>query len=91
MAHQENNNRKETLPPNVQMNSDMDAACKSERTSNRVISSNTNKFITPYPGSGAMLILNGKWVTTKYATQIQDAIMAMDHIVFPPGEVQGKI
>ena len=60
----------------------MDIACKSKRTSNRVIASNSNKLITPYPGSGTMLIINGKWVTTKYISQIQDAIMAKDHVKF---------
>ena len=29
-AHQDNNNRKETLPPEAWMNSDMDEACRSE-------------------------------------------------------------
>jgi hypothetical protein len=35
--------------------------------------------IRPYDGSGAMLIINGKWVTTEYKTQIQTAIMKPKH------------
>jgi hypothetical protein len=34
---------------------------------------------TPYPGSGAMLIIEGKWVTTEYKQQIQTAIMKPKH------------
>ena len=64
------------------MNSNMDIAWKSERTSNRVATFNNNKFTTPYPGSRAILIINGKWATTKYASHIQDAIMSMDHVKF---------
>ena len=50
------------------MNSDMDEACKLKRTSNRVYTNNNGKFDTPYPGSGTILIINGKWITTRYAT-----------------------
>ena len=65
------------------MNIDMDDSCKNKRTSNRVITSNINKFATSYHGSGEMLIINGKWVTTKYASQIQYAVMVKDHIISP--------
>ena len=64
------------------MNINMDEAYKHERTSNIVNSNNNNKFNTPYPGSGAILIINGKLVTTKYTTQIQDGLILKDHIKF---------
>ena len=64
------------------MNRNMDIACKRNRTSNRVIAPISNKFITPYTGIGAMLIINSKCVMTKYASQIKDTIMAKDHIKF---------
>ena len=51
------------------MNTNMVKACKHERTSNRVNSNNNKKFNTPYPESRVMLIINGKWVTTRYTTQ----------------------
>ena len=36
----------------------------------------------PYAGSGAMLMINGKWVTSNYETQIQEAIMKPRHLKF---------
>jgi hypothetical protein len=36
-------------------------------------------YDTPYDGSGAMLIIDGQWVTTEYKTQIQTAIMKPKH------------
>ena len=67
-AHKDVNRRNEDLPPHVRININMDKSCMSERTSNRVINRNNNKFNTPYPRSGAMLIINGKWAITKYAS-----------------------
>ena len=83
-AHQDDNKRKEDLLPPLQMNIDIDNSRRNKRTSNRFITSNNDKFASPYPGSRAMLIINGKWVTTKYASQIQDTVMAKDHIISPP-------
>ena len=62
------------------MNIDMDNSCKSKRTSNRIINGNNDNFITPYPVSKAMLIINRKWVRIKCASQIQDTVMVKDHI-----------
>ena len=81
-AHQDMDKRRDDLPPPVQMNIDINVSRKNKQTSNKVISSNNNFFASPYPGSGAMLIINGKWATTKYASQIQDAVMAKDHLNF---------
>ena len=64
------------------MNINMDKAYKDEWTNNSVINNNNDKFTTPYPGSGGVLIINGKWVATKYASEIQDAVMSKDRIRF---------
>ena len=88
-THQDKDKHKEDLPPPVQMNIDMDVSCKNEWTRNIVINSNNENFATPYPGGGAMLIINGKWVTMKYASQIQDAVMANDHLNFSLKKIQG--
>ena len=42
----------------------------------------TPATVYPYKGTGAMLMINGKWVTTKYAEQIQEAVMKPRHIAF---------
>jgi len=33
----------------------------------------------PYPGSGAMLIINGEWVTNDYSARIKEAAMIPRH------------
>ena len=73
-AHQDDHQAFEDLTPSAQLNTSMDVASKSSRISDPVTQD------TPYPGSGAMLIIKGKWVTTKYKEQIQDALMAKDHL-----------
>lgn len=42
----------------------------------------TPKTRTPYPGSGAMLIINDKWITTSYREQIHRAFMEPGHRKF---------
>ena len=74
-GHQDKDCRVEDLPPEAQMNIDLDAVANEARL---------HKPITreqPLPGSGALLIINGKWVTTKYNEQILEALMSEAHLV----------
>ena len=75
-AHQDDSTPYCELPHPVQMNSDMDTAAKHSRIHDQITKPK------PYRGSKALLIIEGRWVTTKYAEQIQDAVMHKSHIKF---------
>lgn len=74
-SHQDDHDLLENLLLNAQMNSSMNIASKSRNNDSIV-------YDTPYPGSDAMLIINGQWVTTRYSEQIRDALMANDHLQY---------
>ena len=50
------------------INVDTDRISKEERTSGPIV------HATAYPGSGAMLIIKDKWITTSYKERICQAI-----------------
>ena len=52
----------------------MDEHAKDERTNGEVC------YDEPYTGSGAMLIINGEWVTNNYAARIKEAVMIPHHL-----------
>ena len=54
----------------------MDHEAKEERQEGHVVDQR------PYPGSGAMLQIQGEWITTKYAERIQEAALRDDHMSF---------
>ena len=58
-AHQDDKKKYEELDDEAQLNVDVDEAASEERVNGRIVSPQ------PYEGSGAMLIIDGKWVTTK--------------------------
>ena len=72
-AHQDDQTKEEDRLPEVQMNCDLDGEAKEERTDGAI------QYDKPYEGSGAMLIINNKWVTSKYALQIQEASTLKAH------------
>ena len=75
-AHQDDDKAYEDLVPSAQLNTSMDEASKHSRVNDSIT------YDTPYPGSGAMLIINGCWVTTKYKEQIKDALLATEHLKY---------
>jgi hypothetical protein len=72
-GHTDKNIPYEKLPHQNQVNVDVDHSSGNERKSGQVVNDE------PYEGSGAMLILNGKWVTTEYKAQILNAITEPAH------------
>jgi hypothetical protein len=61
------------LPHQNQVNIDVDHSSGNERKHGTIVNEE------PYDGSGAMLILDGKWVTTAYKMQILNAITEPAH------------
>ena len=59
-AHQDDKKKYEELDEEAQLNVDVDNAAGEERLNGQVVAPQ------PYEGCGAMLIINDKWVTTKY-------------------------
>ena len=74
-AHQDDKCKTSNLSPPSQLNVDMDTASKHSWTNHAITYPNP----APYPGSGAMLIIDGQWITTKYNEQIRDAMTAASH------------
>ena len=84
-AHQDDGKKKEDLPPEeVQLNIEYDERSKEFRVHDEVT------YKTAYEGSGAMLIINNKWVTTKYKLQIQEASTLKAHKAFFLKKYQSK-
>ena len=75
-AHQDDKKKYEELDEEAQLNVDVDKAAGEERMNGQVVTPQ------PYEGCGAMLIINGKWVTTKYREQIHLASTTPAHIKF---------
>lgn len=75
-SHQDDHGRKEDLTPESQINIEMDQEATEERKHGRIVNDR------PYPGSGAMLIIDGEWITTKYAERIQDASNREAHLAY---------
>jgi len=75
-GHQDDNKEYDELDDEAKLNVDMDTVCKDERVNGTVHKPK------PYSGSGAMLIIDGEWVTNDYANRIQEAIMLPRHIKF---------
>ena len=75
-SHQDDHHSRETLQPNAQLNTSMDDESKDCRITDDIT------YDKPYPGSGAMLIINGQWITTKYSEQIRNALMDGKHLQY---------
>ena len=75
-AHQDDKKKYEELDEEAQLNVDVDKAAGEERMNGQVVTPQ------PYEGCGAMLIINGKCVTTKYREQIHLASTTPAHIKF---------
>ena len=73
-SHQDKGRRKEDLPDEAQLNVEMDQSCGNERITGTI------QHPSPYPGSGAMLIIDDEWVTTHYHERIQEASLRVQHI-----------
>lgn len=73
-AHQDDNKRKEELPDEAQLNVEMDEQSKDERENGTI------QHLQPYPGSGAMLIIDSEWVTSNYYERIQEASLRPQHL-----------
>ena len=72
-AHQNDDSQTSDLSPSSQLNVDMDTVSKHSRINHAITCP------TPYQGSGAMLIIGGQWIPTKYNEQIRDAMTAATH------------
>ncbi|KAL7533446.1 hypothetical protein ACHAXR_008970 [Thalassiosira sp. AJA248-18] len=75
-GHHDDDKAQTDLSDEAQLNVEMDDLSKHERVHGTITHHD------PYPGTGAMLIINGQWVTTNYKDQIQAAIMRPKHIEF---------
>ena len=75
-SHQDDHKSRDECDPNAQMNVDMDDESKKARVDDDIT------YDQPLPGSGALLTIGDSRVTTKYAEQIRDAILAEDHLNF---------
>ena len=72
-AHQNDDSQTSDLSPSSQLNVDMDTVSKHSRINHAITCP------TPYQGSGAMLIIGGQWIPTKYNEQIRNAMTAATH------------
>ena len=74
-GHQDRKTNKtyEELPDDAQLNLDMDDECDYERTQG------IKHEVQPLKGSGAMLSINGTYVTTNFNENIQEAVMSRKH------------
>ena len=72
-GHQDKDKPYNQLPDDAQINIDMD------NESNTAKSNNEQVKTTPLPGSGAMLIIKGEMITTRYKEAIHEAIMRPKH------------
>ena len=75
-GHQDSNVPVTDLPHDVQLNIELDNDAKRSRCHD------VARQPTPYIGSGAMLLIDSKWVTTKYELQIQEASIRPIHIAW---------
>ena len=73
-AHQDDGRPRAELCDAAQLNVRMDDRSKNERTNGNIFAPE------PYPGSGAMLIIDGEWVTTSYKGRIHDASTRSKHL-----------
>src|SRR5210317_1220063 len=72
-SDQDDNTKYEDLDEQAQLNVDMDHDANECRRNGPIT------FPTPYPGTGAMLIIDNQWVTTKYEEQIHEASIRAEH------------
>ena len=74
-GHQDKKHKKkyEELPDKAQLNLDMDVECDEEQREGNQLE------VTPLKGSGAMLSIDGRYITTNYNNNIQEAIMSKKH------------
>ena len=74
-GHQDGKKKKkyEDLPTDAQVNIDMDDECDEERRKGKPLQ------VRPLKGSGAMLAINNRFITTNYKQNIHEAIMKGEH------------
>ena len=75
-GHPDKNTPKNKLTQEQVINVETDQVSKCERITG------TKIHETPYTGSGAVFIIDNKWVTTEYKEQIRSAIMKPEHKKF---------
>jgi hypothetical protein len=73
-AHQDDNLPNDQLDVDAKVNQSADLLAKEERLHGIPFENR------PYQGSGAMLKIGNKWITSDYKTHIQEAIMKPDHL-----------
>jgi len=75
-GHQYDNKPDDELDCNAKINQAMDLMAKEECKEGHIIE------MQPCKGSGAMLRINGEWITTNYREHILEAVMSKRHQQF---------